>query len=100
MRTRDNLHLNRLANSGRDHVQPGCGSSGCCFSVCWQFTWRKVFFLVLFRMTVRAVIREDASTESGSLPKQMHGSFYKGGQGESAIAVYRLGQGIFFQYLL
>lgn len=81
MRTRDNLHPNRLANSGRDHVQPGCGSSGCRFSVCWQFTWRKVF-LVLFRMTVRAVIREDASTESGLPPNQMHGSFYtKGGRG-------------------
>lgn len=34
------------------------------------------FFLVLFRMTVRAVIREDASSESGLLTKQMHGSFY------------------------
>lgn len=54
-------------------------------------------FLVLSRMTVRAVTREDASTESGVLPKQRHGSFYtqQGGQGESTIAVYRLGQGIF-----
>lgn len=34
------------------------------------------FFLVLFRMTVRAVIREDASIESGLLPKQMHRIFY------------------------
>lgn len=55
-------------------------------------------FLVLFRVTVRSVIRKDASTESGLLPKQMHGSFYTKqggwGQGESTIPVYRLRQGI------
>lgn len=43
----DNLHLNQLANAGRDHVQPGCGCSGCCFSPCWQFTWHKGSFSVV-----------------------------------------------------
>lgn len=62
-------------------------------------------FLVLFRMTVRALIREDASTESGLLPDRCTESFTKGrrvGGNQSATAVCGLGQGIFFfsQYLL
>lgn len=98
-RTQDNLHLNWFAKAGRDHVQPGCGSSQCCFSACWQFTWSKGLFLVLFRMTVRALIREDASTESGLLPDRCTESFTKGrrvGGNQSATAMCGLGQGIFF----
>lgn len=49
------------------------------------------------------MIREDGSTKSGLLSKQIDPftqSWGKGGQGQSTIAVYRLRAGDIFQYLL
>lgn len=51
--------------------------------------------LVLIRIIVRAVIRESTSTESGLLQKTDTDPFTLNG-GQSAIAGYRLRQGIFF----
>lgn len=55
--------------------------------------------LVLFRIIVRAVIRESTSTESGLLQKQRHKSFYtKWGAISYSWAQTKAGD--FFQYLL
>lgn len=53
--------------------------------------------LVLFRIIVRAVIRVNTSTESGLLQKQTDPFTLNGGQ--SAIAGYRLRQGIFSVFI-
>lgn len=88
------MQLNRLANAGRDHVQPVVGVQYAASLRVGNLFGIKTL-LVLFRITVRAVIRESASTESGLLQKQMQIPFTLNG-GQSAIVGHRLRQGIFF----